>query len=119
MKALSTTILIVVSAVVILIAALVVLTIFGGGMGQVSTLTQFKNNCIIQAKTTCSSFGAMPPTWDLDVSVSGTKTSCSKEVGLANCDDVCVQVLKGNCQADCLPQNKISMCSNNKVCCSQ
>ena len=119
MKALSTTILIVVSAVVILIAALVVLTIFGGGMGQVSTLTQFRNNCIIQAKTTCSSFGTMPPTWDLDVPVSGTKTSCSKELGVANCDDLCVEVLNRNCKDKCSPQNKISMCSNNKVCCSQ
>ena len=118
MKALSTTILIVVSAVVILIAALVVLTIFGGGMGQVSTLTQFRNNCIIQAKTTCSSFGTMPPTWDLDVPVSGTKTSCSEEVGVKNCDELCQQILMGVCKdpGEC-PYNKIAMCSNNKVCC--
>jgi len=85
MKALSTTILIVVSAVVILVAALVVLTIFGGGMGQVSTLTKFKNNCLLQAKTSCSSLGTLPPTWDLEVSVGGKVTTCQKETQCNDC----------------------------------
>ena len=94
MKGLSTTILIVVSAVVILVAALVVLTIFGGGMGQVSSITQFKNNCKLQAKTTCSSFGTLPPTWELEVMVQGKKTSCKEETNCNKCECIIGNIKK-------------------------
>jgi hypothetical protein len=75
MKALSTTILIVVTAVVILVAALVVLTIFGSGIGQVGTLTNFENNCRIQCATTCK-MGGLPPTWDVQVKVGDEYKKC-------------------------------------------
>ena len=80
MKALSTTILIVVTAVVILVAALVVLTIFGGGVGTVGTLTSFRSQCITQCQLTCK-MGSLPPTWYAMVNVQGIgQTSCSAQV---------------------------------------
>jgi len=83
MKALSTTILIVVTAIVILVAALVVLTIFGGGIGQVSSLTSFENNCRIQCSTTCQ-MGALPPTWDVQVKVGNDMRTCRSVVADCN-----------------------------------
>ena len=80
MKALSETIIIVVTAVVILVAALVILTIFGGGVGNVSTLTNFKSQCLTQCSMTCK-MGALPPTWTTQVSVGDTKTTCATAVG--------------------------------------
>jgi len=88
MKALSTTILIVVSAVVILIAALVVLTIFGGGMGQVTTITQAKNSCCLAAKVSCGSTNAMPSTWSITkMNVEGfdNPVACNDLPGLKDC----------------------------------
>ncbi|MEM5812260.1 MAG: hypothetical protein QXN71_03800 [Candidatus Aenigmatarchaeota archaeon] len=80
MKALSTTILIVVTAVVILVAALVLLTIFGGGIGQVSSLTSFRSQCITQCQMTCK-MGSLPPTWGMTVNVQGVgPTSCDNEI---------------------------------------
>jgi hypothetical protein len=84
MKALSTTILIVVTAVVILVAALVVLTIFGGGMGNVTTLTSFRTQCATQCQMTCKMGGALPPTWDVSVNVEGTTKKCSDVIGGCN-----------------------------------
>lgn len=75
MKALSTTILIVVTAVVILVAALVMLTIFGGGVGTVSTLTSFRTQCATQCSMTCK-LGSVPPTWNVKTTVQGTTQSC-------------------------------------------
>ena len=80
MKALSTTILIVVTAVVILVAALVMLTIFGGGIGNVSTLTNFESQCRIQCSTTCT-IGGLPPTWTVKQNVGGQQKSCEDVVG--------------------------------------
>ncbi|RLJ09800.1 MAG: hypothetical protein DRP15_02380 [Candidatus Aenigmatarchaeota archaeon] len=84
MKALSTTILIVISAVVILIAALIVLTIFGQGVSQVSTITKFRNNCLIQARTSCQITGQLPPNWHAEVIIEKQKTSCYEEMGKCN-----------------------------------
>jgi len=83
MKALSTTILIVITAIVILVAALVVLTIFGGGIGNISTLTNFQNQCRIQCAVTCKIDGvSLPPTWKTNVKLSdGTTTNCETAVG--------------------------------------
>ena len=84
MKALSTTIIIVVTAVVILVAALVVLTIFSGGIGTVSTLTNFKTQCITQCQLTCK-LGALPPTWEMSVNVQGIgPTSCGAQTNVHN-----------------------------------
>jgi len=80
MKALSTTILIVVTAVVILVAALVVLTIFGGGIGNVSTLTNVETQCRTQCAVTCK-MGGLPPTWDIKQKVGNDQKSCRDLVG--------------------------------------
>src|SRR4030042_4908837 len=80
MKALSTTILIVVTAVVILVAALVMLTIFGGGVGTIGTVTSFRSQCATQCQLTCKMGGALPPTWDVEVTVEGGKRKC-REIG--------------------------------------
>jgi len=80
MKALSTSILIVVTAVVILVAALVVLTIFGGGVGNVSQIAEKRNNCMTQCRMTCETMNAMPPTW---------QASGCKEAGAVDTDCHC------------------------------
>jgi len=63
MKGLSTTILIVVTAVVILVAALVMLTIFGGGIQNVTTITQAQSMCASEAAISCP-MGWPPATWN-------------------------------------------------------
>jgi hypothetical protein len=90
MKALSTTILIVVTAIVILVAALVVLTIFGGGIGNVASLSKAESVCRAALETTCSSTGAMPATWYVPTMTvtEGGKTemkACSGISGIMNC----------------------------------
>jgi len=111
MKALSTSILIVVTAVVILVAALVVLTIFGGGVGTVTTVSSFRSQCATQCQMTCKMGGALPPTWSMEATVGGTRTSCVKEFpsgcGSAECGSVatttttttqgCCRYPNGNC----------------------
>ncbi|MBM3303782.1 MAG: hypothetical protein FJY76_01695 [Candidatus Aenigmarchaeota archaeon] len=74
----NTTLAVVVSAIVILIAALVVITIFGGGMGQVGTLTNADSICRTQAASSCRSTGQMPLTWDIP-SVSRPKSGGGTE----------------------------------------
>jgi hypothetical protein len=98
MKALSTSIVIVVTAVVILVAALVILTIFGGGIGSVGTLTSAENTCRAAYQTTCSTTGTKPATWDVPIirvtegsaavmkACSGIVTcSCNSETRTATC----------------------------------
>jgi hypothetical protein len=82
MKGLSTSIVIVVTAVVILVAALVILTIFGGGMGSVGTLTNFRTQCIAQCQVTCP-LGSLPPTWTMTVKIQGTDQSCATATGVS------------------------------------
>jgi hypothetical protein len=78
MKALSTSIVLVVTVLTVLVVALVVLTIFSGGISQVNTITNFRNNCITQCQITCK-MGSLPPTWGAMVKVQGqtTETSCA------------------------------------------
>jgi hypothetical protein len=90
MKALSTSIVVVVTVVVVLVVALVVLSIFSGGISQVNTISNFRNNCITQCQITCK-MNAMPPTWNATVKVQGGgETSCKKETGdLTTCTGLC------------------------------
>ena len=124
MKALSTTILIVVSAVVILVAALVVLTIFGGGMGQLSSVTNFKNNCLTQAQVTCKTMGALPPTWKSTVTITENgqqkQTSCWKETGNSETCQAAVGITTtgGSTNTNCLPQGSVCGSSISQSCCS-
>jgi hypothetical protein len=86
MKALSTSIVLVVTVITVLVVALVVLSIFSGGISQVNTITNFKNNCITQCQITCK-MGALPPTWDAEVNVQGVtgETSCRAQTGIISC----------------------------------
>ncbi len=81
MKALSTSIVVVVTVIVVLVVALVVLSIFGNGIGQINTISNFRNNCITQCRITCG-MGALPPTWGAMVKVQGEtgETSCAAKV---------------------------------------
>jgi len=85
MKAMSYTLVIVVSAVVLLVAALVVLTIFGGGVGQVSSIAQAESLCSTQGKTSCMTTGQLPPTWGAKTVKVGDELKSCKEVS-NNCD---------------------------------
>jgi len=86
MKALSTSIVLVVTVIVVLVVALVVLRIFSGGIGQVNTITNFRNNCITQCQITCK-MGTLPPTWEAEVNVQGytTPQSCGSVTSINDC----------------------------------
>jgi hypothetical protein len=87
MKALSTSIVIVVTAVVILVAALVILTIFGGGIGSVGTLSSAENTCRAAFQTACSTTGTKPVTWDVPTMrvTEGTTTVMKPCSGIVTC----------------------------------
>jgi len=80
MKAMSYTLVIVVSAVVLLVAALVVLTIFGGGVGQVSSIAQAESLCSTQGKTSCMTTGQLPPTWGAKTVKVGNELKSCEEI---------------------------------------
>ena len=88
MKALATSIVIVVTAVVILVAALVILTIFGGGIGSVGTLSSAENTCRATFQTACTTTGTPPVTWDVPTikdTATNTMKACSGIGTLGNC----------------------------------
>ncbi|MEM5812262.1 MAG: hypothetical protein QW286_00950 [Candidatus Aenigmatarchaeota archaeon] len=88
----------VVTAVVILVAALVLLTIFGGGIQNVATITQAQSICLSSAQISCSAGGnaAWPPaTWDIpNIRIAGGEPKNCRTIMLEsalvcnNCDDV-------------------------------
>lgn len=80
-KGMSTTLWIVISAVVIVVVALVILTIFGSSMGGVSNVVEFRRNCEMVGRTSCSATGFLPLTWTQNVKVGNTETSCYAELG--------------------------------------
>jgi hypothetical protein len=61
----NTTLAVVVSAIVLLITALVVITIFGNTIGNFGTLSNANSICETQARSSCSSTGMMPITWNI------------------------------------------------------
>ena len=92
-KGLSQTIYLVVVAIVILIVALVLLTIFGGGMANITSITQAENICRQKAATSCSATqmidgGQMPVDWNVPFYEG---QSCKALIG----DVDCGQILKG------------------------
>jgi len=77
-KGLSQTLYLVIVAVVLLILALVLLTIFGGSMTTVSSLTEAGNLCRTQAMASCAATNNMPYNWNMNtVNVGGVPKSCS------------------------------------------
>ena len=64
-KGMSATLMIVVTAIIVLIIALVLITIFSGSITPLASLAQSKNNCRVQAESTCPSTGALPATWGI------------------------------------------------------
>lgn len=90
LKGMSTTLVIIVTAVVVLVTALVLLTIFGGSMTPIGSITQAQNQCALQAKQLCETTGALPPTWELNTMVvDGTPRSCAYfcRSGTGACDN--------------------------------
>ncbi len=90
MKAMSQTLVLVVAAVVILVTALVVLVMFQQGIQPAVGLTEAKSLCQTHATTSCTAFGQMPPTWNVEnmrvVRDGKPQTvSCSSIEGLTNC----------------------------------
>ncbi len=65
MKAMSMPILVVVTAIIILVVALVILTIFGGGLGSLRTITEATAQCETLGRSSCNSIGQLPPTWEV------------------------------------------------------
>ena len=96
-KGMSETLMIVVSAIIILIVALVLITMFSSSITPLGNLAQAKNNCMVQAKSTCASTGALPVTW----AVQSVKTSDSD--ALLSCKS-----LWSDC--DCCPQSASETC---------
>lgn len=77
-KGLSTALVIIVTIVVLLVVALVILSLFGASVGTISTLTEFKNQCITEASATCTATNSLPPTWPLPRSVREGSTTVQK-----------------------------------------
>ena len=85
-KAVSETLWIIVSVIVVVIVAIVILTIFGNNLGPLSTITEARNNCRVQAQNTCSSAGSLPVAWSTEFRVAdGTVTSCQTLLGYSTC----------------------------------
>ena len=83
-KGLSTALRIAMIALVLLIVAVVILTIFADIIFGVSSLAEARNNCDLQAQTTCDTSGSLPVTW-------GVK-SARTDQGVMSC-----QELKNGC----------------------
>jgi len=81
MKGLSQTIYLIVVAIVILIVALVLLTIFGGGIRQVASLTDARVQCGLEGSSSCAAIGSLPTTWNVvmwNVQSEGKTMSCAQ-----------------------------------------
>lgn len=95
-KGMSDTLAVVVAAIVILITALVIITIFSGAIGPVGGFAEARNNCELQARTTCTSTGGLPETWNIRTQrVEQTSYACSS---LQSCS--CDPITRA---ADCTP----------------
>ncbi|MFH1294752.1 MAG: hypothetical protein ABIH90_02305 [Candidatus Aenigmatarchaeota archaeon] len=86
-KGLSQTLWIVMAAVVVIVIALVMLTIFGGGIAPITTLTEFTNQCKNTAAISCQTTGLMPLNWNAQVNIGGSLKSCASELSEMSCDD--------------------------------
>lgn len=81
------TIYVVIVIVIIIVIALVVLTLFGNSAVQVGSMTDMKNNCLLQARSSCSAGGRLPPTWFSEVDPE-EKLSCHDLTNAENCDQI-------------------------------
>ncbi len=93
MKGMSFALLIVVTAIVIIVVALVVITMFTGGIGNMSTLTGVESSCRTAAEASCRATGQLPVDWESRnkiVIVGDTRDSksCKEIPGLTNCQCV-------------------------------
>jgi sensor histidine kinase regulating citrate/malate metabolism len=79
-----------IAAIVILIVALVVLTIFGTGIGQMSSITDLQNSCRNQAMSTCRATCELPVGWkeiNYRLADGSTKTCADALSGKTTCND--------------------------------
>jgi len=80
-KGITTVVWIVVVIIIMLVAVLVILSMFGGGITQVASLTEARNICIQQFTTNCMATGTAPPTWSMPTIRVGTEAvSCASQV---------------------------------------
>ncbi len=86
-KGMSTTLVVAVTAIIILIVALVILTIFGGGIGQVSTIVEARNSCELQGRSSCAGAGSLPITWGFPFKAGDQTTSCYELVTVPGATD--------------------------------
>ena len=89
MKGLSQTLWIVIAIVIVLVVALVILTIFGSSTGQFATITEARNNCVLQGQSTCASASALPINWETNfrIAATGETTNCATLTGRSDCGD--------------------------------
>lgn len=91
MKVMSNTLYLVVAAVVIVVTAVVVLAIFLNVIPIATGLTEAKAICQTQAVTACSTFGELPPTWNVQsMNVIGADGKVNKQS--------CKQIVAGPCE---------------------
>ncbi len=78
-RGISETLWIIVAAIVIMVTALVVLTIFSGGISNVSQFTAAKSTCVTQYTVSCKTTGQAPASWQAKTvrDENGVLTSCS------------------------------------------
>ena len=79
----------VIIAITLLVAALVVLTIFGGGMGQLSQITNAQNVCKQNLALSCSTAGQKPSTWSTATvfTENGVGKTCATLLPNCNCEE--------------------------------
>ena len=95
MKGMEHSLVIVVTAIVVLIVAVVLITIFTGGLRNVTPIFEKSNLCRQEAILSCRTTGKMPPAWDIQFKVIDERgnevlQSCS---GLVSGD--CASILGG------------------------
>ncbi|MFH1444956.1 MAG: hypothetical protein ABIF08_00560 [Nanoarchaeota archaeon] len=87
-KGLSQTLYLVVVAVVLLIVALVLLTIFNIGIGPVGGLTEARNNCNLQGKSSCQATGVLPINWEFETIVNPDYPTVTGSKAFTSCDSL-------------------------------
>jgi hypothetical protein len=90
-KGMSMTLTIIVAAVVILVTALVLLTMLGGSITPLASLTDARNTCKMAGKPLCETTGGLPPTWDIpSFSINNVIKKCSDTDVCGPASVVCV-----------------------------
>ncbi len=85
MRGISATLWIVIAIVVFIVAALVIVTIFSGGVQQVSSITQASALCQQTCQASCSATGNPPVTWRAPTVIINNEPSSCYDVTGGDC----------------------------------